>query len=178
MHIIKSAPLLLAFAFNPALASDTIDISGLQSFGLDGDLSNETGIYYPGALDPELGYIILRINYDITIQTFGDSWLSEVNIRFGNSDGTFHGSWPDVFTPGLGNDFSGTQRFTGSFNTDIHLNQDAEFHVSLFESFDDHAGADAILLSGSTMSFDIFIPSPSSASLLMIASLGATRRRR
>ena len=164
----------------PALADDTIDISGLQSWGLDGDVTNETGIFYPGALDPELGYIILRIDYDITIQTFGSSWLSDLNIRFGNSDATFHGSWPDTFIPGAGANSGGTQRFTGSFFTDIHLNKDAEFHVELFESFDDVAGGpDAVLLPGSTLTFGRFIPAPGGATTLGLGllAIGARRRR-
>jgi len=177
--MIRATVLLTAILATPLFALDTIDISGLESWNLDGDLLNETGVYYPGPLDPELGYIILEINYDITIETIGSSWLSDVNLRYGNSNGTFHGSWPDVLTPGLGADFSGTQRFTGSFYTDIHLNPDAEFHVELFESFDDDPwAADAILLPGSTMSFNIFIPSPSTASTLALAGLTLTRRRR
>lgn len=177
--IIKFAALCTAMFAAPLFAQDTIDISGLQSWNLDGDPSNQTGVYYPGSLDPELGYIILYIEYDITIQTIGESWLSEVNLRYGNSDGTFHGSWPDVLTPGIGADYSGTQRFTGSFLTDIHLNIDGEFHVELFESFDDDPfAADAILLPGSTLTFGRFIPTPSGITLLGIAVLAACRRNR
>ena len=177
--MIKATAFVLAALAAPLLAQDTIDISGLQSWNLDGDPSNQTGVYYPGSLDPELGYIILYIEYDITIQTIGESWLSEVNLRYGNSDGTFHGSWPDVLTPGIGADYSGTQRFTGSFLTDIHLNIDGEFHVELFESFDDDPfAADAILLPGSTLTFGRFIPTPSGITLLGIGVLAACRRNR
>jgi len=167
-------------ASTTTFAQDSIDISGLQSWGLDGDPDNETGIYFPGELDPELGYIILSIDYDITIQTFGQSWLDDVNIRFGNSDGTFDGNWPDTFIPGLGNSLSGTQRFVGSFSTDIHLNEDAEFHVTLFEDFDDNFfSPDAVLLPGSTMSLGRFVPSPGTANLLLFGALiTGTRRRR
>jgi hypothetical protein len=168
-------------ASTTTFAQDTIDISGLQSWGLDGNPDNETGIYYPGELDPELGYIILTIDYDITIQTFDGSWLDEVNIRFGNSDGTFDGDfWPDTFIPGQGSSFSGTQRFVGSFITDIHLNEDAEFRVTLFEDFDDNLlGPDAVLLPGSTMTLGLFIPSPGTANLLLFGVLiTGTRRRR
>lgn len=177
--MIKATAFVFTVLAAPLLAQDTIDISGLQSWNTDGDPLNETGIFYPGPLDPELGYIILYIEYDITIQTIGESWLSEVNLRYGNSDGTFHGSWPDVLTPGIGADYSGTQRFTGSFLTDIHLNIDGEFHVELFESFDDDPfAADAILLPGSTLTFGRFIPTPSGITLLGIAVLAACRRNR
>lgn len=123
--------------------------------------------------------MVLRISYDFTIQTSNDSWISDVNVRFGNSDGTFHGIWPDVFSPGLGADFAGTQRFTGIFSTDLHLNPDGEFRVSLFESRDDNANAaDAVLLGGSTMTIDFFIPSPSSGIIFCMSTLLATRRKR
>ena len=163
----------------PALAQDTINISGLESWGLDGDLQNQNAVFFPGALDPELGYIILYINYDITIQTFGNSWFSDLTIRFGNSDGSFHGSWPDTFVPGAGADFGGIQRFTGTIQTDIHLNEDGEFHIELFETFDDNPGAlDAMLMPGSTLTFGRFIPAPATASTLAFAGLALTRRRR
>lgn len=176
----KLAPIVLAACIAaPAFAQDTIDISGLESWGLDGDPQNQNGVYFPGPLDPELGYVILSIDYDISIQTFGESWLSDLTIRFGNSDGTFHGNWPDTFVPGAGASFGGIQRFTGSFQTDLHLNEDGEFHIELFESFDNNPGAlDAMLLPGSTLTFGRFIPSPGTASMLAIAGLAATRRRR
>ena len=175
----RTSALIAAAIAMPALAQDTIDISGLESWGLDGDPQNQVGVFFPGPLDPELGYIILRIDYDITIQTLGNSWFSDLTVRFGNSDGTFHGSWPDTFVPGAGADFGGMQRFTGSFETDIHLNEDAEFHIELFETFDDNPGAlDAFLMPGSTFTIHPFIPAPGTASTLAIAGLAATRRRR
>lgn len=175
----RTTALIAAAIAMPAIAQDTIDISGLESWGLDGDPQNQVGVFFPGPLDPELGYIILRIDYDITIQTFGNSWFSDLTVRFGNSDGTFHGSWPDTFVPGAGADFGGMQRFTGSFETDIHLNEDAEFHIELFETFDDNPGAlDAFLMPGSTFTIHPFIPAPGTASMLAIAGLAATRRRR
>ncbi len=157
--------------------AEVLDLSGLQSWDLDGDLSNETRIFHPTGGAPF--NVILTIDYDITIETVGSSWLSEVVIRFGNSDGTFHGFWPDTFTPGLGNDFAGTQRYVGSFQTDIHLNPDGEFHVSLFESFDDVSDAvDAVLLDGSMIRLGYFIPAPSATMLLGMGGLLAARRRR
>ena len=180
--MIKLAPVLFAFCLAaPLNAQDTVDLGGLVSWGLDGDPGNQTSIFFPGPLDSELGYIVLTIQYDITIHTLGTSRLDEVNIRFGNSDGTFDGVWPDTFRPGQSHPFSGTQRFTGSFHTDFHLNPDAEFHVGLFESFDnDPFGVDAVLLPGSTMTLFRFIPAPGSAPLLagLALAMGVRRRRR
>lgn len=162
-------------------ARDSIDLSGLQSWDIDGSILNESRSFQlaePGPIKG-FGYIILDIDYDITIQTMGSSRLSELVIRFGNSDGTFHGNWPDTFQPGFGANFSGTQRFTGSFQTDIHLNEDGLFVVELFEAFNDLPGADAVLLDGSTMSLGVFIPAPGGATLLAMSAgmLGARRRR-
>lgn len=177
--MIRTTALIAAAFATPSLAQDIVDISGLESWGLDGDLQNQVGVFFPGPLDSELGYIILRIDYDITIQTFGNSWFSDLTVRFGNSDGTFHGSWPDTFVPGAGANFGGIQRFTGSFETDIHLNEDGEFHIELFETFDDNPGAlDAFLMPGSTFTFHRFIPAPGTASTLALAGLAMTRRRR
>ena len=159
------------------LAQASIDVSGMQSWGFDGDPLNETMIFDV----PFNGFgVILGVQYDITVQTINESWLDEVNVRFGNSDGTFHGNWPDSFRPGAGDGFSGTQRYTGSFITDFHLNADSEVHISLFETgFDDNLNSpDAILLPGSTMTFSYFIPSPSTSALLGFGLLSATRRRR
>ncbi|HCT44879.1 MAG: hypothetical protein CMJ35_03240 [Phycisphaerae bacterium] len=161
-------------------AQTSVDLSGLQSWDIDGSILNESRSFQLAEPGPivDFGYIILGINYDITIQTMNGSTLSDLNIRFGNSDGSFHGSWPDTFRPGEGAPFGGTQRFTGSFSTDIHLNEDGLFLVELFESINDLPGADAILLEGSTMSFNVFIPSPSSSAVLGFGALAVSTRRR
>ncbi len=160
-----------------AIAQETFDLSGMQSWGLDGDFDNETMSFFPTLGEPF--NVILQITYDLNIQTLGDSLLSDVNVRFGNSTGTFDGNFPGVFNPGIAHDFSGQKRFLGSFLTDFHLNPDGELRFSLFESFDNNAGAvDAIFLPGSTITVDYFIPAPSSAALLGIGGLLATRRRR
>jgi len=158
-------------------AQETLDVSGLQSWGLDGDADNETMALFPAGGAPF--NVILEISYDLTIETIGGSWLSEVNVRFGNSTGTFDGNWPDTFTPGFGSNFNGTQRFTGSFFTDFHLNADGELWISLFESFDDNVGAvDAIFLPGSTITVGYFLPSPGTGAILGMGAFFATRRRR
>lgn len=178
--IAYALPLAITPMALAGFGQDTIDLGGLESWSFDGSPQNSMQAYQltdPGPIN-DFGYIILGIHYDITIQTLGTSTLSDLNIRFGNSDGTFHGSWPDTFRPGLGFDVGGTQRFTGYFDTDIHLNEDGQFFIELFEGFDDQTGADAVILDGSTMSFSVFIPAPSSAALLGLGTLAACRRRR
>ena len=158
-------------------AQETFDVSGLQSWDLDGDIDNQTMILSPTQGAPF--NVIVSVSYDFTIETFGGSWFSEVNARFGNSDGTFDGAWPDTFTPALGFDLGGIQRFTGSFETDFHLNADGEFHLSLFESFDDNPdGVDAVLLAGSTITLGYFIPAPGTGALIGMGGLLVARRRR
>lgn len=165
-----------------ANADDIVDLSGLEFWGIDGDPANGTRSYQlqePGPIDG-FGYIILEIEYDITIEALPGSPFSNLNIRYGNTDGTFHGSWPDSFQPAQGNPGDGTARFTGSFFTDIHLTEDGLFHIELFETVDDgFTGPDATILDGSFLSLNLFIPSPGAANLLLFgALLTGTRRRR
>jgi len=166
---------VLSLMTMPGYAQFTLDLSGMSSNGLDGDPANETRVF---DIEDTFFNVILSIEYDITIQASDPSLLADVIVRFGNSDGTFHGVWPDTFTPGDGVFSSGTQRFTGSFSTDIHLNPDLEFHVSLFESFDDLVGADAVLLDGSWIELGPFIPSPGALSMLGLSTVVLGRRRR
>lgn len=180
----RTSPIIAACALiglpSAALGDLILDLSGMQSWELDADPLNELRVFDLGPAPTGFGHIILEIRYDITIQTFASSWLSDVNIRFGNSDGTFHGDWPDTFAPGAGLNTGGTQRFTGSFFTDIHLNDDNAFHIELFESVNDVAGGpDAILLDGSTMTLVPFIPAPGTAPVLAfgLLSLGSRRQR-
>ena len=184
MTYIKSIlTLATVIASTSSLASaDIVDLSGLEFWGTDGDPGNGTRSFQleePGPIDG-FGYIILEIQYDLTIQTFPGSSFDNLNIRFGNTDGTFHGSWPDSFQPALGNPGDGIARFTGSFFTDIHLTEDGLFHIELFESIDDGLlGPDAQLLDGSTLNVIQFIPSPGTANLLLFGSLiTGTRRKR
>lgn len=166
---------VLSLMTMPGFGQFTLDLSGMSSNGLDGDFANETRVF---SIPDSFFNVILQIDYDITIQATDPSQFDDLNIRFGNSDGTFHGVWPDTFTPGDGVFSSGTQRFIGSFSTDIHLNPDLEFHVTLFESIDDLVGADAVLLDGSWMELGMFIPSPGALSLLGISTAVFARRRR
>ncbi|MGJ8636698.1 MAG: hypothetical protein ACSHX5_07625 [Phycisphaerales bacterium] len=176
----RIAALVMCCAFgmpvHASVYSSALDLSGLQSQGLDGDLFNQTTLYDAFTVLPY--YVVVNIEYDITIQTVGSSWLSDLHVRFGNSSGTFVGDWPDTFVPGMGDDFSGTQRYTGSFMTNIDVSGDYEFHITLFESFDDTGLVDAYLLEGSTMTLDLVMPAPSSAMLLGLGGAFATRRRR
>jgi hypothetical protein len=174
-RVILATVFVLSLATMPSFAQFDIDLSGMSSNGLDGDFANETRIFN---IPDSFFNVILQIDYDITIQSTEPSRLHDVNVRFGNSDGTFHGVWPDTFVPGDGIFTSGTQRFTGSFSTDIHLNPNLEFHVTLFELLDDHAGADAVLLEGSSMHLSVFIPSPNALGMLGVSAVVFGRRRR
>jgi len=172
----------VAAASSSLASADIVDLSGLEFWGTDGDPGNGTRSFQleePGPIDG-FGYIILEIQYDLTIQAFPGSSFDNLNIRFGNTDGTFDGSWPDSFQPALGNPGDGILRFTGSFFTDIHLTEDGLFQIELFESFDDGLqGPDAILLAGSTLNLIRFIPTPGTANLLLFGALiTGTRRRR
>lgn len=160
----------------PGYGQIVLDLSGHGFYGPDWSIGNEIVVF---DLDDSFFNVIVAIEYDLTIQTFGDSWLSDPEIRFGNSDGTFHGIQPDTFIPGLGVDESGTQRFTGFFDVDIHLNPDLEFHFELFDFRDNvFDGYDAILLEGSTITLYPFVPAPGSLAMISIGGVAVMRRRR
>ncbi len=170
------ATAVISLATGTAVAGDglTFDISGMEAWGTDGNPLNDSRVF---DVEDTIFNVILSIQYDITIQTTFPSTLSDINFRFGNSDGSFHGVWSDTFAPGVGIDQPGTQRFVGSFDTDFHLHEDLEFHFSIFDTFDND-GLDAVVLDGSTVSLGIFIPSPGSGVVLGGVGMMMARRRR
>ena len=174
MNPILAAAIALSTATTVAGAGLSFDISGMEAWGNDGNPLNDSRVF---DVQDTFFNVILSINYDITIQTLNNSTFSDINFRFGNSDGTFDGVWPDTFAPGAGINEPGIQRFVGSFFTDFHLNDDLEFHLSIFDTFDND-GLDAVVLEGSTVSLGVFIPSPGTGMILGCAGLMAVRRRR
>ena len=180
--MMNTKALIAALILSSAANADIVDLTGLEFHGVDGDPLNGTRSFQlaePGPIK-DFGYIILEIHYDLTILASPGSSFDNLNIRYGNTDGTFHGNWPDSFQPAQGTPGDGTVRFTGSFFTDIHLNEDGLFNVELFESADDgFFGTDAVLLGGSTLELFQFIPAPGTTGIFAFGVLltGARRRR-
>lgn len=154
----------------------TIDISGASSWDEQGSPLNEI------LTEPFLSrFQITGVSWDLTIETVGNSWLDEPNIRLYNSDET--GSF--TFAPGIGNPFSGMMNFAGFFDLvalglDFTTNADNLLNIEFFESFDDVSGAaDAFYQAGSTLTIHLKkVPAPGSLALLGFGGLVASRRKR
>jgi len=162
-------------------ATITLDLSGLMTWDLLGDPDNLVMIIDGGPL-AEFSHVV-GVGWDVTIETSGGSWLSEATIGIENSDqssGVFLG-------PGSGTDTSGTVAFNSgglidivSEGLDFYLNEDGDFRIEFFETFDDNPDEiDAEFLLGSSLQIKYtLIPAPSAMALMGLGGLLTVRRRR
>jgi uncharacterized protein (TIGR03382 family) len=150
-----------------------IDVSGMSSWGPVGDASNSVLLYED---EPQFFPFIVGIEYSLSVRTFGGSWLSDLGVRVSNSDQTL---FVEEFFPGEGFDQTGSALLGGMIFTDIHLNPDGVIRVELFDRVDTvFGGADATLLSGSTLTVSYFIPGPGVLGVGAMGGLVLARRRR
>ena len=165
----------------PAVATITIDLSGIESMDEFGDLSN-TVMTIDGGLFAENSHVI-GLGWDVTIMTNAVSWLSDTSIAVENSDG----SAGAYVAPGSGVDMSGTTAFSSGglidlvdMGFDFFLLADGDFRLEFFEVFDDSADAvDASFLTGSTLTIQYtLVPAPGALALMGLGGLVAGRRRR
>lgn len=142
----------------------TIDIGGVNSWDLEGDLDNEV-LDFP--LDT--GTIITGIGWDVTLTSIGVSFASEAKISYADN-----GDTPLLFlTPGIGDDFpvTGARYFSddGAGGVGIFKLADSAIpdilissgilHLEFFESIDDGAGAiDTEYGAGSTLFIQVVLP--------------------
>lgn len=155
-----------------AMAQDTlvIDVSGINSWGFQGDAQNEILNVLVGA-----GANITNIAWDVNLTTIGLSWADENNMGFfGNSE---------VVTPAAGDAFTVVNaNYSGSQASSITLGVDGILDIEFYEvGFDDNSGAvDSFYEAGSTitLSGSGFIPTPGSLAVLGLGGLVAGRRRR
>jgi hypothetical protein len=160
-------------SLNPILGyTITLDLSGVNSWDLQGDTSNELLPVF----QPMFNWVI-GISWDVTIVTVDASWLSEAVIGF--EDELF-------LTPGIGNDFAGTMSFSSGGMIDLigdgldfFYSPDGFLDIEFFESFDDvDDEIDAFYAAGSTVQVQLAYPAPGSLALLGFAGIAASRRRR
>ncbi|MEM1330327.1 MAG: PEP-CTERM sorting domain-containing protein [Planctomycetota bacterium] len=167
----------------------SIDISGINSWDLEGAFDNESitsdiAAALGAASGTPVG--IDGIGWDVSLDTVGASWLSEATILFDDADAP--GSLTSIaLTVGVGDDFAGSASYSssgvldlaGAGLGDIELSQ-GNLLLDFFESYDDVAGAiDATFGAGSTLTISAYVvPAPASAALLGLGGLVATRRRR
>ncbi len=159
-----------------AVATITVDLSGINSWDLAGSSFNET-------LSVSLGgdYLVVGLGWNVTIQTVGESWRSEATIGFLDSSiglqlapGTDNSSGTSTYTSGGILDLASIDP-TFPFTVGADGNLDLEF----FESFDDVAGSiDATYLQGSSLQIQYVVPAPGALAMLGLGGLVAGRRRR
>lgn len=159
-----------------AVATITVDISGINSWDLLGSSNNET-------LSVALGgdYLVTGIGWNVTIQTVGGSWRDEATIGFLDSGIGLQ------LTPGTDSS-SGTGTYTSGGIVDLAsidptfpftVGADGNLDLEFFESFDDVAGAiDATYLQGSSLQIQYVVPAPGALAMLGLGGLVAGRRRR
>lgn len=167
----------------------TIDVTGIESWdSLDSpnntsfivDLAAEVGLASGTAV------IVDAVGFDVTVEAFSPSWLSEATValeRLDLADGLF-------LSPGIGEDFPGTGSYSSgglidlvSEGLDFTLD-DGLLAVQFFEGFDDVVDAvDAIWVEGT---IDISaveassppVPAPAVVWLLGVGLLGLAGMRR
>ena len=164
----------------PSLAGTDliVTLTGVDSFDeLDSPL-NTYKTYDLGA-----GKLVDGISWNLTLSTFGESWLSEATVLITNADGD-----GVVFNAGFGDDLPGTATYAdGASLVDLGLSfstaADGKLYLQFFEDFDDVTGAvDATYTSG-TLTFNGLVTAvPEASTYAMMAfgllGLGAAARRR
>ncbi len=155
-----------------AQSNITLDVSGLASWGFQGDPANDTISAFLGSPAPQY---MSWISWDLNISTVGNSWAEEMTI------GLLGGSF--LIYPALGDSFSVTnQNYQGGIDpTEINLGigTDGILDFEFFETnWDDNTDAiDSFFEAGSTITLH-FLPAPGPLALLGLGGLAITRRKR
>jgi MYXO-CTERM domain-containing protein len=122
------------------------------------------------------------IGWDVTVSTFGASWLSEATMYFDNQT---QDSGAGIFlSVGAGSDVAGTANFTSGGIVklvdaglpDLVL-ADGMLRIEFWDSFDDITNEIDAIMDGS-ITLQSSVPAPSGVALLGLGGLVAARRRR
>lgn len=158
-----------------ALATITIDLSGVDSWDVAGDSDNTFISQFLGANANVVG-----IGWDVNLATVGASWLSEPVMDF---EGAI------FLTVGIGDDFAGTASYSSggildltalTTPLDFFVGADGLLDIEFFEGYDDVADAiDATFGQGSSVQIQyVVVPAPGAVAMLGLGGLVAGRRRR
>lgn len=149
-----------------AQSTMTIDMSGVNSWGFQGDPMNEFVDVFLGA-----GATVTNIAWDLNVTTIGVSWLDENTLTFNNSLS---------LNPGAGDAFTGTNvNYTGSTAAGIVLDGSGMLSIEIHEvGFDDNVGeVDSFYEANSSITIS-YVPAPGALAVLGMGGLVAGRRRR
>ncbi len=155
-----------------------------DSWDAQGDPSNTVLTFDLSDMLIEDSMLIMNVTgveWNLTVETFGASWLSEASLALQPGDGGPDG--PTVITPGLGNDFPGLSTFSSAglvefSGGDIVLLPTGVLEIELFESFDDLDDFVDAHVSGSITVHGFAIPTPGTMPVLMGVGVLAARRSR
>ncbi|MDG0856929.1 PEP-CTERM sorting domain-containing protein [Pelomonas puraquae] len=157
-----------------------VDVAGAQSRNLLGETGNTVWLIDIGARAA-----VNALDWDVLLEAFSPSLLSELQVSFGSSSGL------DQLTlqPGFGDDASGSGRYSGTLDLTgfgIAAGDDGLLRIEFSELYKDLSTtvADGQWLGG-TLTFDVStsaVPEPGSAALALLGLLGlgaaAVHRRR
>ena len=158
----------LAAVAGSAMATDlVVDVSGMESWGFQGDAANSILNVFVGS-----SATITNIAWDVNLTTLGISWAEENHMGFfGNSEAV-------QVAPGDATTVV-NMNYAGSQSSAIVLGADGMLDIETYEvDWDDNAAAiDSLYESGSTITIS-YVPAPSALAVLGLGGLVAGRRRR
>jgi hypothetical protein len=176
----SSSLLCLCAAANASLwasaqAATTVsfDVAGVESRNTFGSAENPVYLLQLAPFAEVTG-----IHFDVSLTSFGPSWLSELGVFFTDTDVGFGaGSFP-----GFGNDFNGTQRFAGfgdlvAQGLNFRVGADGLLRLEFADLSDDPEVNPDGRWNAGNLTFDVSaVPEPASYGLMalgLLALLGA-----
>lgn len=178
-HRLQSLPASVSALSPTAAGTLVVDVAGIQSIDEIGAPDNTVLTFNVGA-----NTVINSLSWNVSLQANSPSWLSEIQVSFGSTSGTDG----VTFSPGFGDDNSGTGTYSGSANLadyglEFQVGADGILRLEFHEGFYDGASpADGVWTSGNlTFGITQAVPEPSTYGLMALGLIGVgfvARRRK
>lgn len=167
-----------ALAEGVAVDISIVDIESWDAFGEPMNVVLTVDVAALAGFGSGQSVIVTGIGYDLTIETFKFSWLSEGEINFDDADAPLGGF---SIIPGDGDDMAGTMNYAQSLTKfaepdQLFLSQGL-LRIEFYEGFDDLPDVIDARWNG-TITLQIDIPSPGPTGIIFLSSVSALRRRR